>query len=130
VEDFAVAYTPSASVLKFRLDKNRYQRETVLALGNPNLKNPAFRLVHAENEVNGIKGIFPKVDVYAGDAATEAVVKLQGVGYDVLHFACHGELNLDDPMLTHCNSHRAQKTTATFMPAKYSTATLRPRSWY
>jgi CHAT domain-containing protein len=100
VEDFAVAYTPSASVLKFCLDKNRYQRETVLALGNPNLKNPAFRLVHAENEVNGIKGLFPKVDVYAGDAATEAVVKLQGVDYDILHFACHGELNLDDPMLT------------------------------
>jgi CHAT domain-containing protein len=100
VEDFAVAYTPSASVLKFCLDKNRYKRETVLALGNPNLKNPAFRLVHAENEVNGIKGLFAKVDVYAGDAATEGVVKLQGVDYDVLHFACHGELNLDDPMLT------------------------------
>ena|GEM_PF-1873798 len=100
IEDYSIAYAPSASVLKICMDRNRNRRESVLALGNPNLKNPAFRLVHAENEVNSLEGLFPKVDVYAGDDATEAVVQQHGGEYDILHFACHGELNLDEPMLT------------------------------
>ena len=100
IEDFSIAYAPSASVLKVCMDRERNRRESVLALGNPNLKNPAFRLVHAENEVNSLEGLFPQVDIYAGDDATESVVKEHGDGYDILHFACHGELNLDEPMLT------------------------------
>ena len=57
-EQFAIDYVPSASVLRICLDKAREAREAVLALGNPNLKNPAFRLVHAENEVQGLEGLF------------------------------------------------------------------------
>jgi len=100
IEDYAIAYAPSASVLKICMDRNRNRREKVLAFGNPNLKNPAFRLVHAEDEVNSLKGLFPQVDVYTGDGATESVLKEHGGEYDILHFACHGELNLDEPMLT------------------------------
>jgi CHAT domain-containing protein len=100
IEDYAIAYAPSGSVLKICMDRNRNRRETVLALGNPNLKNPAFRLVHAENEVKALEGMFPQVDVYTGDDATELVVAADGPDYDILHFACHGELNVDDPMLT------------------------------
>ena len=100
IEDYAIAYAPSASVLKICMDRNRNRREKVLALGNPNLKNPAFRLVHAEEEVNSLKGLFPQVDVYTGDNATERVLQEHGSEYDILHFACHGELNLDEPMLT------------------------------
>jgi len=100
IEDYAIAYAPSASVLKICMDRNRNRREKVLAFGNPNLKNPAFRLVHAEDEVNSLKGLFPQVDVYTGDNATERVLQEHGSEYDILHFACHGELNLDEPMLT------------------------------
>jgi tetratricopeptide (TPR) repeat protein len=91
IEDYAIAYAPSGSVLKICMDRNRNRRETVLALGNPNLKNPAFRLVHAENEVKALEGMFPQVDVYTGDDATELVVAADGPDYDILHFACHGE---------------------------------------
>ena len=100
IEDYSIAYAPSGSVLKICMDRNRNRRESVLALGNPNLKNPAFRLVHAENEVNSLEGLFPQVDVYTDDDATESVVQEHGSEYDILHFACHGELNLDEPMLT------------------------------
>ena len=100
VEEYAIAYAPSASVLKICMDRNRNRREKVLAFGNPNLKNPAFRLVHAEDEVNSLKGLFPQVDVYTGDKATERVLQEHGSEYDILHFACHGELNMDEPMLT------------------------------
>jgi len=100
VEDFAIVYTPSASVLKLCMDKERHGRESVLALGNPNLRNPAFQLAYAENEVKGLEGLFPTADVYTSDEATEPVLKQRGADYDILHFACHGELNLDEPMLT------------------------------
>ena len=100
IEDYVIAYAPSASVLKICMDRNRNRREKVLAFGNPNLKNPAFRLVHAEDEVNSLKGLFPQVDVYTGDNATERVLQEHGSEYDILHFACHGELNMDEPMLT------------------------------
>jgi hypothetical protein len=100
VNDYDIAYAPSANILKFCMDKERHKHESVLALGNPNLQNPAFSLVNAESEVNDLKGLFPRVDAYTFDQATEGVVKAHAGEYDILHFACHGELNMDDPMLT------------------------------
>jgi len=100
IEDYAIAYTPSATVLKACMDKERHGRSSVLALGNPNLQNPAFRLINAEEEVQALSDLFEKANVLTGDAANERVVQEQAGQYDVLHFACHGELNLDEPMLT------------------------------
>jgi len=100
IEDYAIAYAPSATVLKQCMDKERHNRSSVLALGNPNLQNPAFRLINAEEEVRALSELFERADVYTGDAANERVVQKQAGQYDVLHFACHGELNPDEPMLT------------------------------
>ena len=100
LEDYAIAYAPSATVLKQCMDKERHNRSSVLALGNPNLQNPAFRLVNAEEEVQALSDLFQKADVLTGDAANERAVKERAGQYDVLHIACHGELNLDDPMLS------------------------------
>ncbi len=100
IEDYAIAYAPSATVLKQCMDMERHGRSSVLALGNPNLQNPAFRLINAEEEVQALSALFEKADVLTGDAANERAVQERAGQYDVLHFACHGELNLDDPMLT------------------------------
>lgn len=100
IEDFAISYTPSATVLKYCMDKERHKRESILALGNPNLQNPAFRLVNAEEEVASLRGLFRRADVYTGTQANERVVRETASQYDVLHFACHGELNSEQPMLT------------------------------
>jgi CHAT domain-containing protein len=100
IEDYTIAYAPSASVLKFCLDRQRTQRDSVLALGNPNLRNPAFRLYHAEEEVRAFEGLFPQARVAVFDEATESLVKEAAADYDVLHFACHGELHPSDPILT------------------------------
>ncbi len=100
IEDYAIAYAPSVSVLKWCMDLERRDRKSLLALGNPNLKNPAFRLYHAEQEVRTLEPLFPTADVFTFDAATETMFKQRAGAADVLHLACHGELNLDDPMLT------------------------------
>lgn len=100
VDDFAVAHTPSATFLKWLLDKPRAGRETMLAVGNPNLRNPAFRLVHAGAEAQAVRALFPQGDVWLEDAATEEAVYTKASGADILHFACHGEPNPDNPMLS------------------------------
>lgn len=100
VQDFAIAYAPSATVLKYCMDQQRTRRESLLALGNPNLQNPAFRLINAEDEVQSLKELFPHADVFVGNDANERTLLERSPQYDVLHFACHGELNIDEPMLT------------------------------
>ncbi|NOX97479.1 MAG: CHAT domain-containing protein [Nitrospirae bacterium] len=102
VEDYAIAYTPSASVLKFFL-KNRRQnnnKERILAFGNANLRDPRFKLVYAEKEVKKIARLFPQSRVFLGDEANEYTVKLLSGDYDILHFAIHGQLNPEEPMLS------------------------------
>lgn len=100
IEDYAVAYTPSATVLKYCMGKERHKRESILALGNPNLQNPAFRLLNAQDEVESLREFFRRAEVCTGADASEAVVRETAGQYDILHFACHGELNADQPMLT------------------------------
>jgi hypothetical protein len=100
VQDFSVVYAPSATVLKYCMDRERTQRGSVLALGNPNLQNPAFRLINAEDEVESLRQFFPRAGVFVGNDANERTVIKSGPDYDVLHFACHSELNLEQPMLT------------------------------
>lgn len=100
VEDYAIAYTPSTSFLKGLLDKPRPERNTILALGNPNLKNPAFRLVNAEAEALEVRQLFSAGNAFVQDNATEAMVYAYAAEADILHFACHGETNEDNPMLT------------------------------
>ncbi len=100
IEDFAIAYAPSANVLKHCMEVNPNQCKSVLALGNPNLKNPAFRLINAEKEVLGLDGLFEDAGIFTFDDATETIVREIASEYDILHFACHGELNRDEPMLT------------------------------
>jgi len=102
VEDYAIAYTPSASVLKFFL-KNRRQnnnKERILAFGNANLRDPRFKLVYAEKEVKKIARLFPQSRVFLGDEANEYTVKLLSGDYDILHFAIHSQLNPEKPMLS------------------------------
>jgi tetratricopeptide (TPR) repeat protein len=100
VQDYSIVYAPSATVLKYCMDREHTQRGSVLALGNPNLQNPAFRLFNAEDEVESLRQFFPRAEVFVGNDANERTVIERGANYDVLHFACHGELNLEQPMLT------------------------------
>lgn len=99
-EDKTIVYVPSASVLKYCVEKRRPFGGRVLAMGNPNLRDPRYRLVHAEEEARSLLEIYPEATVLVGDDANERAVDLLGADVDVLHFACHGAVNDDDPQLT------------------------------
>lgn len=109
VEKYSIAYTPSASVLKYCMSKTRPEAKKkkkqqvttkVLALGNPNLREAKYKLVHAEEEVKAIAQMFPEAKILVGNDANEKAVQLLGRDFDIVHFACHGTVNLDDPMLS------------------------------
>ncbi|MFZ1728528.1 MAG: CHAT domain-containing tetratricopeptide repeat protein [Bacteroidota bacterium] len=101
IEDFAIAYLPSASVLSFALEKKMRTEKTALIVGDPLYADPKYR----RRPLDGALIEADTVAVYAGDAlvltreeAEESVVKSIMGTRDLLHFATHGELNKNDPM--------------------------------
>jgi CHAT domain-containing protein len=98
IQDYAVRYLSSASLMQFTREKKRASRDRVLALGNPDLGDPAFALRFAEREVNEVTTVFPKSAVYVRAEATKRRAVSLGPNYDILHFAVHGELKEDDPL--------------------------------
>jgi len=97
-ERFAVSYSPSATVLKFCLDKHRPLGRRVTVLANPALADPAFHLKFAEREAATIRQCFPSANLLMGAAATPATLKTTLPESDILHFACHAVFDSTSPM--------------------------------
>ncbi len=95
-------YTPSASVLKFTLQKKAIDKQNarVLAVGNPDLGNHALDLPFAEKEVGAIARQFPNIDLLTRKEATEKWVVGNIGKYQVLHFASHGEFDSINPLFS------------------------------
>lgn len=123
IEDYAVFYTPSLSVLR---EMQRRQTSalriaepdtrTLLAFGNPSLGNDTVhrlsavrrgkRLVplpEAENEVRILSQFLGagRSRVYTGREAREERFKAEAGNYRVLHFATHGLFDDINPMYSH-----------------------------
>ncbi|MBE0642548.1 MAG: CHAT domain-containing protein [Bacteroidetes bacterium] len=101
IEDFAIAYLPSASVLSFALKKNIHRATTALIIGDPLYADPKYRrrpLDGALIEADTVAHYATDALVLKREAAEESVVKSIMGTRDILHFATHGELNKEDPM--------------------------------
>ena len=114
VEDVAVSYVTSASLMRIAFGQRRARGRTVLALGNPTYRHerPALRqLDYAEKEIGTIKVLFgSRAVALSGDQATLASLQTHlasGVqsgsspaapggpapraeGFGILHLATHG----------------------------------------
>ena len=98
VEEHTISTVPSASVLKFLVDKGAHASDRILAVGNPDL-GPGLALRYAEREVRTIGEKFPATSTVLTRAeASESRVKRQLGQAGLLHFAVHGELSETDPM--------------------------------
>jgi CHAT domain-containing protein len=98
VEEHAFTTVPSASVLKFLVDKGAQASDRILAVGNPDL-GPALALPWAEREVRALGDRYPTTSTVLVRAdASESRVKQQAGQAGLIHFAVHGELNETDPM--------------------------------
>jgi CHAT domain-containing protein len=121
IEDSAVAYAPSLTVLREMVKRRKNQNPdaasaTLLALGNPLLgKETKERatltlrdeklepLPEAKQEVRALAQVYglPRSKVYIGPEAREDRVKSEAGQARILHFATHGMLNNAAPMYSH-----------------------------
>jgi CHAT domain-containing protein len=125
VEDYAVSYAPSLTVLREMAALRRRRQASgrgaspeLLALGNPSLggENPAGTpalaatrggrlepLPEAEREVETLRGLYgaARSRIYSGAGATEEQVKSEAPRYSVLHLATHGVLDDANPMYSY-----------------------------
>lgn len=98
IQDVPVYYYGSASLMQFTRAKAQAKSSTLLALGNPDLHDPALNLRYAEREVRGIAELFPDAHLVTGEDATEARSRTESPKHRLLHFATHAELDEVDPL--------------------------------
>ncbi len=103
VERLPLVYTPSASVLGRTLaDEPPAERARlrVLAVGNPDVGDPAYELPFTEREVVSIGRTFRDVRGLLGADATEDRVRSEIGGHDVVHIGAHATLDSGNPLLS------------------------------
>jgi CHAT domain-containing protein len=101
IEDYAIAYLPSASVLAFAQQKSLARASTAMIVGDPLYADPKYRrrpLDGALVEADTVAQYLDESLVLKREAAEERVVKSVMGTHDLLHFATHGELNKEDPL--------------------------------
>jgi len=101
IEDVAIAYLPSASVLSFARAKQISTNANPVIVGDPTYADPMFRkrpLEGALREADSVAAFAEKPSVLKREAAEEKTVKekLHSAGF--VHLATHGELNKHDPL--------------------------------
>ena len=103
IEDMAVSYAPSITVLRemMRLRSDTRAPRTLLAFGNPAV-NEHNALPDAENEVRRLAQIYgASSHVLVGAEAREDRWKSEAPDYRVVHIAAHGVLDDASPMYSH-----------------------------
>ncbi len=98
---YPLFYLPSASVFGYTHKRRKApQNDRVLAIGNPDLRNPALDLPFAEREVATIGWNFPNITLLTGDKATESWVIRHIDEFGIIHLASHGEFDPINPLFS------------------------------
>ena len=91
-----VGYCPSASVLRLCQGKERTERERALILSRNTGDLP-----HVDQEAELLAGAFyPNGQMFKGDDAHLGRVRESATRYDVIHMACHGHFDHEQPFLS------------------------------
>jgi len=97
IDRYSISLLPSASTA-FYIKRHHSESPNILALGNPDLGNPAYGLAFAEKETKEIAGLFTDKGVYVRGKASESIVKNIGGKYSYVHFATHGTFDAGTPL--------------------------------
>jgi CHAT domain-containing protein len=102
VDNHAIFYAPSASVLRFTFNKRKNGRhlKAVLAIGNPDLGELNYDLPLAEKEVESLQWSFPDITILTRDKALESWVVQNIEKYGIVHIASHGEFDPINPLFS------------------------------
>lgn len=109
IEDFELAYIPSASILKLCLEKDNgrisLEKDKILLVGNPLISqnvrdyfpdlNP---LLYAEKEINAISKLFPNSLTLSGKEAKENRIIATLKNFEIIHFASHSLIDERMPL--------------------------------
>jgi len=98
IDRYNIRVLPSASVMKFLKDRREGHAGNLLALGNPDLGNPAYDLPWAQKEAIVITNGQPKSKLLIRNNATETAVKSFGEQFRYIHFATHGTFDAEKPL--------------------------------
>lgn len=97
-EDYTISYAPSASVLKFALEKRKDKADTLIAFGEPKVQGlPALR--YAGQESQSVADLYNAQPIL-GVAATKSKLEAVAGNYSILHIAAHGEYNPISPLFS------------------------------
>jgi CHAT domain-containing protein len=98
LDEMLLTYTPNARALvEARYLAERAAAEKALAVEDPS-PTAAAPLIHADREVQAVRAAFDRVTVLRHREATRSAVLAALADYPVLHFACHGYFNPEEPL--------------------------------
>jgi len=99
VQDFAITILPNASSLFFMDKAVSTDRNSILAMGNPERGKEEMNLEFAEAEVKFVSKDFPFKTVLTGKKASESVMKERDLtDAGVIHIAAHGRYFANQPL--------------------------------
>jgi CHAT domain-containing protein len=92
IDDFEVSYAPSASVLKYCLEKGEVPEKTPLLVGVADENAPLVA-----NEIATLRRLFPNARILQDEAATRAAFVENSSQSSFLHIATHAIFRQDNP---------------------------------
>ncbi len=98
VEERAVSYAPSASVLAYLEGRPVRARTHVLALGNPDLGSARLALPGAQREAETLRALYSGAEVYLRKEATKERLLARAPEGQLVHVGAHAEVDEIDPL--------------------------------
>jgi CHAT domain-containing protein len=95
IDRFEISYAPSASVLKYCLDKKPVAGASPLLVGVADEQAPMIT-----GEIGGLSRLFPDARVLLNEAATRADFTAECKNPSFLHIATHAVFRQDNPMFS------------------------------
>ena len=94
VEDYAITYSPSATIMKISLEKGRDKKLRSAIV----MANSRQDLLFAEQEGEFVANKYWNSAIFTGNKATETVFKDIVSNYDIVHIANHAVFDSVDPL--------------------------------
>ncbi len=103
IEEFAITYAPSVTILKLCLDKDKKSKEPILIFSNPHINyqhitNIIDSLPYAEDEALSIAKNFKNTTLFLRHQATETLFKENASKYGMIHIAAHAFFDKENPL--------------------------------
>jgi len=95
IDDFEISYAPSASVLKYCLEKDPVSGNTPVLVGVADENTPLVA-----EELSRLSQLFPEARVLRDEAATRQAFVQQAQRSSFLHIATHAIFRQDNPMFS------------------------------